>query len=45
MLTDHVGQAVFGDAVGISQPVVSQMISDGTLPARGTFGEWLLAYC
>lgn len=45
MLTDHVGQAVFGDAVGISQPVVSKMISDGILPAGGTFGEWLLAYC
>lgn len=45
MLTDHVSQAFFGDAVGISQPVVSKLLSDGILPAGGTLGEWLLAYC
>lgn len=45
VLTDHVGQLEFGDAIGISQQAVSKMISDGILPAGGTFGEWLLAYC
>ena len=31
--------------MGISQPAVSGLLSSGALPADGTLGEMLLAYC
>jgi hypothetical protein len=40
-----ISQTAFGLAVGISQPAVSAMLSDGILPDAGTAGDWLLAYC
>lgn len=44
-LGEKVTQAEFGDAVGVGQPTVSRLISDGVLIASGTFGQWLAAYC
>jgi len=38
-------QAAFGELVGISQAAVSHLVSGGVLPAGGTVGAWLLAYC
>lgn len=40
-----VTQAEFGEAVGVGQPTVSRLISDGVLAAGGSFGQWLAAYC
>jgi hypothetical protein len=40
-----ISQTAFGLAVGISQPAVSAMLSDGILPDAGAAGDWLLAYC
>lgn len=46
MTLDHIcTQGQFADAVGIGQPAVSKLISEGVLPEAGTFGDWLRAYC
>jgi phage terminase Nu1 subunit (DNA packaging protein) len=36
---------VFGQAVGISRPKVTELVSSGVLREDGTAAEWLLAYC
>lgn len=38
-------QARLGDLVGVSQQAISALQGDGRLPADGTLGEMLLAYC
>ncbi len=38
-------QQAFADLVGVAQPTVSVMLSSGALPADGTLGQMLLAYC
>lgn len=38
-------QDVFGALVGVSQPKVSQLSTDGVLPKGGTYRVWLVAYC
>jgi len=38
-------QAGFAATVGLSQPAVSRIVRKGIVPAGGTFGEWLQAYC
>jgi len=38
-------QAEFGELVGISQPVVSGLVSRGVLSPGDAGGAWLLAYC
>ena len=38
-------QADFGDLVGISQPVVSELVSKGVLDNGAPLRQWLLAYC
>ncbi len=40
-----VSQALFGEAVGISQQAVSELVRAGVLAEGGTAAEWLLAYC
>lgn len=44
-LSAPVLQEEFAAMVGISQPKVSQLISEGVIPRDGTAAEWLLAYC
>lgn len=41
----RVRQADFADMVGVTQPVVSGLVTAGILAQDGTAGEWLLAYC
>jgi phage terminase Nu1 subunit (DNA packaging protein) len=44
--TDATGtQETFGTLVGVSQPKVSQLISEGILTRDATLGDWLLLYC
>lgn len=38
-------QQALADMLGIAQPTVSVMLAEGKLPADGTLGEWLHAYC
>lgn len=38
-------QTTLADLVGVSQPAISAMVSEGKLPGDGTLGEVLLAYC
>lgn len=38
-------QAEIAALVGVSQPAISQWVSEGKLPATGTLGELLHAYC
>lgn len=38
-------QAQFAVLVGVSEARVSQLMSEGSLPAGGTGHQWLLAYC
>ena len=38
-------QATFGELVGISQPVVSDLVSRGVLDDGAPLRKWLLAYC
>lgn len=40
-----VTQEEFGAMVGVSQPAISGMVSDGLLPREGSAGEMLQAYC
>ena len=44
-LDQQATQAAFGALVGIAQPSVSTLMTEGKLPATGTLGELLLAYC
>lgn len=44
-LDECVTQAEFGRLVGVHQSVVSRLVTDGTLQAGGTAGDWLMAYC
>src|SRR5512138_1361894 len=39
-----VGQAVFADLVGTSQPTISRMVRDGILQRGGTLGAWIRGY-
>ena len=38
-------QTVIGQLVGVSQQAISAMVNDGKIPATGTVGALLLAYC
>ena len=38
-------QAALAALVGMNQPKVSNLISEGKLPAVGTLGELVAAYC
>lgn len=38
-------QAVIGQLVGVSQQAISALVNDGKIPATGTVGAVLLAYC
>jgi phage terminase Nu1 subunit (DNA packaging protein) len=38
-------QATLGSIVGVTQQAISAMVTAGALPASGTLGEQLLAYC
>ncbi|MDR0251105.1 MAG: DNA packaging Nu1, partial [Burkholderiales bacterium] len=44
-LQEKLTQTEFGELVGVSQPVVSLLITRGIITAHGTGAEWLLAYC
>lgn len=44
-LTQQVSQSAFGDAVGISQQAVSDLISRGVISNGQTAAMWLKAYC
>ena len=48
MLIDIAGratQAALADLVGVTQPTISNLMAEGKLPATGTLGELLHAYC
>ena len=48
MLIDMAGratQAALADLVGVTQPTISNLMAEGKLPATGTLGELLHAYC
>lgn len=38
-------QDEFAELVGLSEAAVSDLMSTGTLPRKGTGRDWLLAYC
>ena len=38
-------QASLAALVGVTQPTISKLMADGKIPASGTLGELLLAYC
>lgn len=38
-------QTALAELVGVTQPTISNLMTDGKLPATGTLGELLLAYC
>ena len=38
-------QAALAALVGVTQPTISNLMADGKLPAVGTLGELVLAYC
>ena len=38
-------QAMLGEVVGVTQPSISALMSEGKLPATGTLGELVHAYC
>ena len=38
-------QTEFAELVGVSQPAISALLSEGKLPPCSTLGEMLLAYC
>lgn len=44
-LSKSMAQTKFGALIGVTQSAVSQMLSEGSLPAGASAGEWLLAYC
>lgn len=43
--TDTLGQAEFGELVGISQPAVSGLLNGGVIQPGDGWRVWLLAYC
>lgn len=45
LMAARVTQEEFGQMVGISQPAVSALMTDGTLDRDGTAGVWLRRYC
>lgn len=45
LLSARVTQEEFGRLVGISQPAVSQLVTDGVLDREGTALVWLRRYC
>ncbi len=38
-------QTILAGLVGVTQPAISAMVTDGKIPADGTLGEVLQAYC
>jgi phage terminase Nu1 subunit (DNA packaging protein) len=44
-LDQQATQAAFGELVGIAQPTVSTLMSEGKLPSSGSLRVLLLAYC
>ena len=44
-LSDVIGQAQFGELVGISQPAVSELVKRGVLTPGACAAVWLLEYC
>lgn len=38
-------QTALAELVGVTQPTISNLMTDGKIPATGTLGELLLAYC
>ncbi len=38
-------QTALAELVGVTQPTISNLMTDGKLPSSGTLGELLLAYC
>ena len=38
-------QTALAGLVGVTQPTISNLVSEGKLPSSGTLGELLLAYC
>lgn len=44
-LSKPVSQQTFADAVGISQPAVSDLCRRQVLNQDGTFGDWIRRYC
>lgn len=44
-LAQPMTQAEFGELIGISQPVVCDLVSRGVLAPGASAGAWLLAYC
>ena len=40
-----VTQSEFSGIIGVSQQTVSELIARGVLPAGGSIGEWVQAYC
>mgnify|MGYP000904718456 CR=1 FL=1 len=43
-LTGKVTQAEFGEMIGVSQPAVSKMLTDGVLSGSASVGVWLREY-
>ena len=44
-LSASFSQTALAGLVGITQPAISAMVADGKIPAEGTLGEVLHAYC
>lgn len=44
-LDDKATQVEFAALVGVTQPAISRRVAAGVLPAGGTFGDWISAYC
>ena len=38
-------QTTLAELVGVTQPTISNLMTDGKIPATGTLGELLRAYC
>ena len=38
-------QTTLAELVGVTQPTISNLMTDGKIPAMGTLGELLRAYC
>lgn len=38
-------QTALAELVGVTQPTISNLMTEGKIPANGTMGELLLAYC
>lgn len=44
-LSASFSQTALAEMVGVTQPAISAMVTEGKLPAAGTLGEVLQAYC